>query len=222
MDRVIVFDMDGLMFDTERVFIDAWDYAGERMGIGKAGYMSVKTMGMSIKESRSLWLDEFGDKYNEDELRKYTSDFLKEYYGKNKATVKTGLYELLRYLNENRYRLGIASSSPKWEIEKHLHDSDIYDYFEVIASGDMVAQTKPHPDLYLLACNLLNVDPEHCIALEDSANGVLSAYSAGLKPIMIPDLVQPSEEIEKLLYSKYSNLLEVIDFLSECQFTKPV
>ncbi|HEY5563695.1 MAG TPA: HAD-IA family hydrolase, partial [Clostridiaceae bacterium] len=103
--------------------------------------------------------------------------------------------------------------SPKWEIEKHLHDSDIFDYFEVIASGDMVTRTKPQPDLYLLVCKLLDVEPKDCIALEDSRNGILSAYNAGLKPIMIPDLVQPTEEIENLLYGKFSNLLEVIDFL---------
>jgi len=213
MQKVIIFDMDGLMFDTERVFIYAWDYAGEKMGIGKAGYMSLKAMGMSIKESRSLWINEFGDKYNEDELRKHTSDFIRNYYGENKVVVKIGLNELLKYLIENGYRLGIASSSPKWEIEKHLHDSDIFDYFEVIASGDMVTRTKPQPDLYLLVCKLLDVEPKDCIALEDSRNGILSAYNAGLKPIMIPDLVQPTEEIENLLYGKFSNLLEVIDFL---------
>ncbi|WP_234122385.1 HAD family hydrolase [Clostridium hydrogenum] len=215
MNKVVIFDMDGLMFDTERIFIKAWDYAGEKMGLGKAGYMAFKTMGMSIKESHQLWNSEFGEFYNEDELRKHTSDFIKNYYSKNKIPVKTGLYELLKYLNENGYRLGLASSSPKWEIEKHLHDHGICEYFEVIVSGDMVTKTKPHPDLYLLACSLLKVDTKQCIALEDSVNGILSAHNAGLKPIMIPDLVQPTEEIEKILYGKFSNLLEVINFLQE-------
>lgn len=214
MDKVIIFDMDGLMFDTERVFVEAWDYAGEKIGIGKAGYMSIKAIGMSTRDSYSLLKNEFGDIYDEDELERYTSDFLKDYYAKNKVTVKSGLYELLKYLKENGYRMAIASSSSKREIEKHIQDTDIYDYFEVIASGDMVSRSKPHPDLYLLACNLLKVDPGYCIALEDSVNGVLSAYNAGLKTIMIPDLVQPTAEIEKLLYGKYVSLLEVIDFLA--------
>ena len=209
----IIFDMDGLMFDTERVFIEAWDYAGEKIGIGKAGYMSIKTMGMSIKESRPLWIEEFGDRYNEDKLKKHTTDFIKNFYSTNKVSVKVGLYELLEYLRGNDYQLGIASSSPKWEIEKHLQDSDIVDYFKEIASGDMVERTKPHPDLYIKACELLNVKPKNCIALEDSINGILSAHNAGLKPIMIPDLVQPTYEIEKLLLGKFLNLSEVIDFL---------
>lgn len=63
--RAVIFDMDGLMFDTERVFVEAWDYAGEKIGVGKAGYMTLKTLGMSIAMSREVWLEEFGEKYNE-------------------------------------------------------------------------------------------------------------------------------------------------------------
>ena len=76
----VIFDMDGLMFDTEKVFIKAWDYAGERIGIGKAGYMVYKTLGMSIVASYEIWNEEFGDRYNQEELRKYTKEFLKNYY----------------------------------------------------------------------------------------------------------------------------------------------
>ena len=76
----VIFDMDGLMFDTEKVFIKAWDYAGEKIGIGKAGYMVYKTLGMSIVASYEIWNEEFGDRYNQEELRKYTKEFLKNYY----------------------------------------------------------------------------------------------------------------------------------------------
>lgn len=119
----IIFDMDGLMFDTERVFIMAWDYAGEKIGIGKAGYMVYKTLGMNIASSYKVWKEEFGDGYNQEELRKYTKEFLTNYYNENKVPVKKGLYNLLDFLQKNDCKMAVASSSPRWEVEKHLKDA---------------------------------------------------------------------------------------------------
>jgi len=205
----VIFDMDGLMFDTEKVFIKAWDYAGEKIGIGKAGYMVYKTLGMSITTSYEVWKEEFGDCYNQEELRKYTKEFLKIYYEKNRVPVKPGLYSLLEYLKNTDSKLAVASSSPRWEVEKHLRDAGIFDMFPVIVCGDMVEKSKPAPDIYLKACEMLNVNPEESIALEDSKNGLLSAYRAGCKPIMVPDLWQPDEEILQIIKGKYSDLEQV-------------
>lgn len=133
----VIFDMDGLMFDTEKVFIKAWDYAGEKIGIGKAGYMVYKTLGMSIVASYEIWNEEFGDRYNQEELRKYTKEFLKNYYENNKVPVKQGLYVLLEYLKNPNAKLAVASSSPRWEVEKHLNDAGIIDCFSAIICGDI-------------------------------------------------------------------------------------
>ena len=205
----VIFDMDGLMFDTERVFIYAWDYAGEKMGIGKAGFMVYKTLGMNVAAAYDVWKEEFGDRYNQEELRKYTKEFLKKYYEENKVPVKPGLYGLLEYLSHTNSKLAIASSSPRWEIENHLSETGIAEYFSVIVSGDMVEKSKPAPDIYIKACEMLNESPEDCIALEDSKNGLLSAYRAGCKPIMVPDLWQPDEEILQIINGKYLNLEQV-------------
>ncbi|MGN1165249.1 MAG: HAD family hydrolase [Lachnospiraceae bacterium] len=205
----VIFDMDGLMFDTERVFISAWDYAGEKIGIGKAGYMVYKTLGMNIVASYNVWKEEFGDCYNQDELRKYTKEFLQKYYAENKVPVKKGLYHLLDYLKQNNCKMAVASSSPRWEVEKHLKDADIYDYFVGIVCGDMIQKSKPDPEIYLKACELLEANPTDCYALEDSKNGLLSAYRAGCKPIMVPDLWQPDEAILKVIVGQYSDLDEV-------------
>jgi len=211
----VIFDMDGLMFDTEKVFIDAWDYAGEKIGIGKAGYMVFKTLGMNIVMSREIWKEEFGDRYDQEELRKYTKEFLSQYYEENKVPVKPGLYVLLEYLKNENAKLAVASSSPKWEVEKHLKDAGIRDYFSVIVCGDMVKKSKPEPEIYLKACDMLEVKPEDCFALEDSKNGLLSAYRAGCKPIMVPDLWQPDEEILQVIKAKYSDL-EQVKMAFEC------
>ena len=122
----IIFDMDGLMFDTEKVFIMAWDYAGKKIGIGKAGYMVYKTLGMNIVSSYNVWREEFGDRYNQEEFRKYTKEFLQKYYSENTVPVKKGLYNLLNYLKENSFKMAVASSSLRWEVEKHLKDANIY------------------------------------------------------------------------------------------------
>lgn len=211
----IIFDMDGLMFDTERVFIWAWDYAGEKIGIGKAGYMVYKTLGMNIAAANKIWREEFGERYQQEELRKHTKDFLQEYYAKNKVPVKKGLYILLEYLKKTGYRLAVASSSPRWEVEKHLKDAGITEFFEGIVCGDMVEKSKPNPEIYEKAWQMLGVEPETCLALEDSKNGLLAAYRAGCKPVMVPDLWQPDEETESILFQKFENLEQVKEYLEE-------
>lgn len=205
----VIFDMDGLMFDTESVFVKAWDYAGEQMGIGKAGYMTLKTLGMNIAASKEIWISEFGERYNEQQFRKYTKEFLADYYAKNQVPVKKGLHVLLTYLKENSAEMAVASSSPKWEVEKHLRDAKIYEYFTEIVCGDMIEQSKPNPEIYLKACALLNAAPKDTYALEDSKNGLLSAYRAGCKTVMIPDLWQPDEEILQIIIGKFDDLEQV-------------
>lgn len=211
--KFAVFDMDGLMFDTERVFVSAWDYAGEKMGIGKAGYMVGKTLGMNAAASYKVWEKEFGESYDNEELRKFTKEFLGNYYANNKVPVKKGLYVLLEYLEKAGYKMAVASSSPRWEVEKYLKEAEIEKYFEGIVCGDMVEKSKPDPEIYLKACELLGCAPGECFALEDSKNGLLSAYRAGCKPVMVPDLWQPDEETEKILYAKFEDLEKVKEFL---------
>lgn len=214
-NKYAIFDMDGLMFDTERVFIEAWDYAGERIGIGKAGYMVYKTLGMNIATAYQVWEAEFGARYNQEELRRYTKEFLQKYYAEHKVPVKKGLYELLAYLKKAEYTLAVASSSPQWEVEGHLEEAEILTYFSAIVCGDMVEKSKPDPEIYLKACALLACEPCMCYALEDSKNGILSAYRAGCKTIMIPDLWQPDKETETLLYAKFADLSQVCEHLEK-------
>lgn len=209
----VIFDMDGLMFDTERICMNAWDYAGEKIGIGKAGYTVLKTLGMNPTATRKVLRSEFGS-YDEVAFQKYAEEFSNDFYAQNKVPVKKGLYSLLAYLKKEDYSLAVASSSPKWQVERNLKDAGLSDYFGVIVSGDMVERSKPEPDIYLKACELLHKNPEECFALEDSKNGLLSAYRAGCKPIMVPDLWQPDEEIKQILFGKFEDLEQVKEYFS--------
>lgn len=209
----VVFDMDGLMFDTERVYVEAWDYAGSKIGIGKAGYLVYKTLGMNSRATQKVLDEEFPDGYDKTGLAYYTKIFLEKYYLENGLQVKAGLYELLSFLKDNHYKIAVASSTTEQGVRKNLSDAKITEYFQVIIGGDMVSHSKPDPEIYMKACKMLEENPENCLALEDSKNGLLSAYNAGCKPIMVPDLWQPDEKIEKILYAKFTNLSEVIGLL---------
>jgi len=209
----VIFDMDGLMFDTERVFFDTWDYAGEKIGVGKAGYMVIKTLGMSLSMTRDLWHEEFGDQYDEVNFRRYSKEFLAGYYEKNRVPVKLGLYELLTFLSGNGYKMCVASSSPEWEVRHHLEDAGVAHYFAAIVCGDMVENGKPNAEIYLKACDAIRERPRNCMALEDSQSGILSAFRAGCKAVMIPDLWEADEKTESMLYAKAKSLDEVVGIL---------
>lgn len=211
--KAVIFDMDGLMFDTEQLCIDAMDYAGEKLGIGKAGYMSLRTLGTNIGLPDEVWIQEFGEGYNREKLHEYTMEYMERFHEENIVPVKKGLYRLLDYLKDAGYRMAVASSTRQTMVERNLKETGVRDYFEAVICGDMVAVAKPEPEIYLKACAAIDVDPADCYALEDSQNGLISAHRAGLKPIMVPDLWVLTDEIAPLLWAKCEDLDAVIDYL---------
>ncbi len=210
--RAFIFDMDGLMFDTERVFIKAWDYAGEQMGLGKAGYMVMNTLGCNTQECNRVWQEEFPG-CDTEAMWAHSRAYLEDYYSKYTVSVKPGLHALLTYLKRKGYKLGVCSSTSRKKVEKYLVDACVRQYFDVVVAGDMVEASKPEPDIYLRACQLLNEKPVDCYALEDSRNGLLSAHAAGCKPIMVPDLWQPDDEVKAFIVGPFETLLDVRDWL---------
>jgi len=211
--KAFIFDMDGLMFDTETVAVLAWDYAGEKMGYGKAGYMCLKTLGMNTPACEQAWRDEFGDEVDTVALWAYTREFMESYYSKYAVTAKKGLYDLLVYLKRKGYKLAVASSTKRAKVEQHLTNANVRSYFDVVVAGDMVEKSKPEPDIYLRAAMELGVKPEECYALEDSRNGLLSAHAAGMKVIMVPDLWQPDDVVKQFILGPFESLLDVRNWL---------
>ena len=211
--RAVIFDMDGLMFDTERVFFGAWDYAGEKMGLGKAGYMLMRTLGMNTADGNQQWRNEFGDDVDIDALWAYTKEYMDDYYSRYAVTVKPGLYDLLTYLERRHYKLAVASSTRLEKVERHLRNANVRQYFSAVITGDMVEHSKPEPDIYLKAAAALGEAPENCYALEDSRNGLIAAHKAGCKAIHVPDLWQPDDEVKQFILGPFDDLLAVRDWL---------
>lgn len=210
--KAVIFDMDGLMLDTEYLSVLAFDYAGEKIGIGPAGYMNDRMIGLTWEATQPIWVAQFGDRYKADEFKQYRNEFFARYFEEKGVPVKPGLLELLDFLKERGYKLAVASSSSTKSVMSQLQAIDVYKYFSAIITGDMVKRSKPAPDIYKLACEAVGEDPIDCVALEDGKNGILSAHSAGCRVIMVPDMLQPDDEVKKLVVSIEESLFGVIEY----------
>mgnify|MGYP005770338795 FL=1 len=214
MIEAVIFDMDGLMFDTERLCSLAWDWAGEQMGIGPAGYMNLRTLGVTAPEARRILLEEFGQDFDVDRMQSLAREFTADYLGKNPLPVKPGLYTLLDYLKGQGLPLAVASSTREETVRRHLRAAGIEGRFAAVVCGDMVTHSKPHPEIYELACARLGKTPPSCAALEDSRNGLRSAHAAGCRAVMVPDLWQPDPETEAFLAAKGETLDQLIPWFA--------
>lgn len=211
--KAVIFDMDGVLFDTERLAIKAWDKIGIDIGLGKIGYMVFETLGRTTEESVKIFKSKFGNKFNNDIFQRHYKDYLNNYYSNNPVPVKKGVYETLEYLKNNGYKTAIASSSSKKSVIHHLNNANITDFFDIIICGDMVERSKPEPDIYLTAASELNVPPEYCFAVEDSFSGLKSAYTARCKVIYIPDIYVADEQAKKYIELEFETLNNFTEYL---------
>lgn len=213
--KAVIFDMDGVLFDTERLAIKCWDEVGEKLGLGKLGYMVFKTMGRTTPESVKIFQAEFGDRFNNDKFQRLIKEFNDSYFEKYGVPMKDGLVDLLKFLDIAGYKTAVASSSSKRSVLHHLCSTDIDDYFDAVICGDMVKKSKPEPDIYLTASAILGEDSSECYAVEDSRAGLISAKMAGCKVVYIPDLYEADEEILKIVDYKFNSLTEFLEHLKK-------
>ncbi|MCM1226326.1 MAG: HAD family phosphatase [Clostridium sp.] len=209
----VIFDMDGLMLDTEKLLMRFWIESANQFGFDmkKEHVLSIRSLAGKYAVPKLQGI--FGESFDYDAVRKRRIELMNEYIAENGIEKKKGLDELLSYLS-GKYRIAVATATDYERTEMYLKKVGVFDFFDKIICGSMVENGKPAPDIYLKASSELCLAPEECAALEDSPNGILSAYRAGCKPIMIPDLSQPDEETSKLLYAKADSLDKVIDILS--------
>ena len=212
MTKAVVFDMDGVLFDTERLCQESWIEVANRRGLPDMEIIFPKCIGRNANDSRQIVLEAYGADFDYEVFRREASDWFWKYLEENGLPVKEGVRELLNWLKEQGWRIGLASSTRRSSVISHLEQAGIKDFFEEIITGDMVEHSKPLPDIYLLACRKLMVDPAETYAIEDSPNGIRSAYRAGMKPIMVPDLLSPDGEMEQLSTCIFSGLLDVLDY----------
>ena len=141
--KAVIFDMDGVLFDTESLCMKAWDDAGEKLGIGPAGYMVLKTLGVNAQAAIGILKKEFGEDFNAEEFKKIGRDFSYDYFEKYGMPMKKGVTDILGYLTSKKYKIALASSTSTKSVMHHLNDTKIKDYFDVIVCGDQIERSKP-------------------------------------------------------------------------------
>ena len=205
----VIFDMDGTLFDTQKICILAWEYAGNLQGIKGVGESIVNVCGMN----ETGWTNYLKETYKNLETDSFKIA-ARDYIIKNgKVEFKKGAKELIAFLKENSIKIAIASGSSKTTVLKNLSKVGLNDVFDSVVGGDEVERGKPHPDIFLLASEKIGVNPEDCFVFEDSKHGIISGSCAGMKCIGIPDIVEFDEETKKLMYAKLSSLDEGIEII---------
>lgn len=185
----VVFDMDGVLFDTERIGVQCWTEAAEPTGLQNAREIARMCIGRTIPGTKEVFMEEAakqGVALDFEKLHEDCARLILEKEERDGLPVKPGVHEILEYLYERKIPVALATSSKKDIVLSHLEKTGITKYFRKIVTGDMVSHGKPAPDIYIKACEELEAAPENVIAIEDSFNGIRSASAAGLHPIMVP------------------------------------
>ena len=209
----VIFDMDGLMFDTERASMRVW---GEQLA--QRGWQFTPALGNAIRGRndagiRAVLEQAYGPDFSYVPVRDGVRAGLLQLLDTEGMPVKPGLRELLEWLAENNIPRAIASSSRRVSVEHHCKSAGVMEYFDTVICGDMVTHSKPYPEIFLLAAKTMGVAPAQCLVLEDSFNGVRAGHAGGFVTVMVPDMDQPTPEITALYTRKADSLLTVRDWL---------
>ena len=211
--KAIVFDMDGVLFDTEFVCLEGWKVVAKNNDLPGIEQVFPRCIGLNNNDCNRVLQDAYGEDFDCVEFKKQASVEFWSYIEKNGLPEKPFVHEILEWLKASDYKVGLASSTRRESVLNCLKNAGILEYFEVVISGDMVEHSKPEPDIYLLACKELGVAPEEAYAIEDSFNGIRSAHKAGMKPVMVPDMLPPDAEMQEKSVVILKDLGEVLEFL---------
>ena len=205
--KAIIFDKDGTLHDTEKVYLEAWTLAAKELNVPDIEATVRDCTGTTIPWIAEYWAKKYPDIPFVDYLPRRQYHYFRILEAG--VPVKDGAHELLTYLKAHGYKVGMATSTPWDTVKDHLMRTDMMGYFDTIVTGDMIEHGKPAPDIYLLAARRLGVDPAECIGVEDSMSGVRAICAAGMRAIMIPDLIPPTDEIERMLWRKCDDLADL-------------
>lgn len=213
MIEAVLFDMDGLMFDTERMYQKAWLLAGQQMGVPMRPEIVDRMRGRNREGCTRVCREVFGPEFDFDTMRTACRALMAKWIEEDGLPVKPGLYDLLAELERRGIPAVLATSTSRDSAWGHLQRAGVDKYFVGAVCGDEVSRSKPDPEVFLKAAALAGKDPRHCMVLEDSPAGVRAGAAAGCFTVMVPDLTQPDEELRRLASAILPNLNEAIALL---------
>ena len=211
----VIFDMDGLMTDTERLYIDLWCQILREQGMEERREVVTRCIGMDHSKMRAYIKDTLGEEFDYLSVLGEVGKRSERYCQEHGIPVKPGLYELLDALDAQKIPYAVATSSRGEGARSKLQKIGVLSRLRGLVTGDMVEKGKPDPEIFIRAAQTLQLPPGKCLVLEDSPHGILAAHQAGCLPMMIPDLWQPDSEVKSMLYALGSSLLDVIPVLRQ-------
>ena len=207
--KAFIFDMDGVIFDSERLYIDCCIEVAEKLGMDQIVETCHRCIGVTTEVTRAILLETYRDIDLVDRFREQSVALVRSIIDSGLLELKPGVRELLDFQRAKGCRIAIASSTRTDIVEKELADARLIGYFSAVVGGDRAQRSKPNPDIFLKAAELLGEKPENCVVIEDSFNGIRAAKAAGMTAIMVPDQLVPDEEIRGLADFVLPSLLVV-------------
>jgi HAD superfamily hydrolase (TIGR01509 family) len=208
----VIFDLDGLMFDTERMWATFWEPALSSLGLHYSEGLAEDARGTAGESMRAVLRKHFGPDCDTEAIIARLHELAAEAFAQP-VPKKPGLDALLAYLQAHDIPMAVASSSREDVVRRHLRNGQIEPYFRAVITGDMVARSKPEPDIFLRAAEALGVAPAECLVLEDSYNGVRAGHAGGFITVMVPDLAPADDEMRALYTREFASLDEVRGWL---------
>lgn len=214
MIKGAVFDMDGLMIDSERLVYSIWQEMMDEDGREFNLDIFKKSIGLRSEDSYEYYKSVYGDDFD---YPAYKAESRIRYFKrieKNGVPVKKGLYEIFDYLKSISCKISLATSTSSQTALALMKKINLYDKFDAFVCGDDVKNGKPNPEVFLTAADKLGLDPKDCVAFEDSINGIKSAHAAGMTTVMVPDLLEPTDEIKPMIDFLCEDLGKAINCLA--------
>ena len=213
MIKAIIFDMDGLMMDSERVTFECYQERLKDMNLTMDEKFYKTLLGKPIKGIYQRFYDVYGNDFPIENVIQDVHQLMAERFETEGVPVKKGLVELLHYLKDNNYKTIVATSSNRDRVDKILAQAKITEFFDDSICGDEVTKGKPNPEVFLKSCQKLGVNVDEAIVLEDSEAGIQASYDANIKVICIPDMKYPEKQYEEKTFKILKDLTEVTAYL---------
>ena len=209
----VLFDMDGVIFDSERALMACWQVIGDRMGLGDMTAAYHDCTGVTFEATEKILKTAYGEDFPWLAFRAESTALYLKRWGETAPPLKPGVRELLAFLHERGAPVALASSTKGALVRRFLSAAGLLEQFDLLFTGDQVSRSKPDPEIFLKACAGLGAAPGESFVIEDSYNGVRAAHAGGFHTLMVPDLLAPDREMETLCQAILPSLVEVKAYL---------
>ena len=211
----VIFDLDGTLLDTEKLYKRFWIEAARRLGYPMEERHALMIRSLAAAYAEPLLKQEVCPEFDYHAVRALRRQIMEEFIDQNGVEPKPGLLETLGAIKARGLKIGLATATPEHRARKYLRMVQAEAYFDAVTCADMVKKGKPQPDIYLLACERTGVAPANALAVEDAPTGIRAAHAARCLPVLVPDQDQPDEELRALCFAVVPSLLDVIPLIDE-------